>query len=129
MNYTIKVWLFTVLIAPLIIVFIWEVFTYPLDQNSMWDFWTLLGFMVLFGFFLSIPAMVVFGLILRLTVKYLNNRVKLILSFYSFTSVWISFYIIGFVNGDSRQILWMFIYSLTIVLGVWIFRLPIRFKV
>ncbi|CAG2534324.1 hypothetical protein MAR621_03946 [Maribacter dokdonensis] len=81
--------------------------------------------MIMVGLILSIPAMVIFGLIKRR----LNNKVsdlkeKTILSFYSCLSVWITFFIVdkGFTIRWSEQTIWVLIYSLTIVLGVWIFK-------
>ena len=49
---------------------------------------------------------------------------KIILSLYAFLSVWITFFIVdnGFVTRWSEQTIWVLIYSLTIVIGVWIFK-------
>lgn len=82
---------------------------------------------MLYGLVLSIPAMLMFWLIQRQLKNNLNeNKTKLTLSVYSFFSVWITFYIFdkGFVERGFQQIFWVVIYSLTIVIGVWIFKLP-----
>jgi cyanate permease len=87
----------------------------------------MIGFMMLYGLVLSIPSMLLFWLIQRQLKNNLNeNKTKLILSVYSFFSVWITFYIFdrGFVERGLQQIFWVVIYSLTIVIGVWIFKLP-----
>ena len=85
--------------------------------------------MLIFGLFLSMPAMIIFWLIQRK----LNSDIsvwknKIILSLYSFSSVWLTFYIVdnGFVTRWSDQTVWVLIYSLTIVLGVWIFKIPTK---
>ena len=87
----------------------------------------MIGFMLLYGLVLSIPSMLLFWLIQRQLKNNLKeNKTKLILSVYSFFSVWITFYIFdkGFVERGFQQIFWVVIYSLTIVIGVWIFKLP-----
>ncbi|MGJ8715161.1 MAG: hypothetical protein ACSHXG_08665 [Maribacter stanieri] len=83
--------------------------------------------MILVGLISSIPAMVIFGLIKqRLKNKVSDLKEKVILSFYSFLSVWITFYIVdnGFITRWSEQTIWVLIYSLTIVIAVWIFKFP-----
>ena len=82
---------------------------------------------VIIGFLSSIPAMIIFWLIKRsLKSKFANWKEKLILSIYSFLSLWTTFYIVdnGFVIRWSEQTIWVLIYSLTIVIGVWIFKIP-----
>ena len=71
--------------------------------------------------------MLLFWLIQRQLKNNLNEiKTKLILSVYSFFSVWITFYIFDreFVERGFQQIFWVVIYSLTIVIGLWIFKLP-----
>ncbi|ASV29007.1 hypothetical protein CJ263_01485 [Maribacter cobaltidurans] len=83
--------------------------------------------MFLVGSLFSIPAMIVFGLIQKSFKPFMPIwRRKLILSIYSFLSVWITFYIVdeGFITRWTDQTVWPLIYSLIIVIGVWIFRLP-----
>ena len=125
MVYTIKVWLFTVIISPLLLALILGAIINDSSFNSILNSYEILFVMILVGLISSIPAMVIFGLIKRR----LNNKVsdlkeKTILSFYSFLSVWITFFIVdkGFIIRWSEQTIWVLIYSLTIVLGVWIFK-------
>ena len=83
--------------------------------------------MIIVGFLSSIPAMIIFWLIKRgIKSKFTNWKEKLILSIYSFLSVWTTFYIVdnGFITRWSEQTIWVLIYSLTIVIGVWIFKIP-----
>ena len=125
MVYTIKVWLFTVIISPIIIALILGAIINDSSFNSIFNSYEILFVMIMVGLILSIPAMIIFGLIKRR----LNNKVsdlkeKTILSFYSCLSVWITFFIVdkGFTIRWSEQTIWVLIYSLTIVLGVWIFK-------
>ena len=125
MIYTIKVWLFTVIISPLLLALILGVIINNSSFNSILSSYEIIFVMILVGLISSVPAMVIFGLIKR----YLKNKVsdlngKLILSLYSFLSVWITFYIVdsGFITKWSEQTIWVLIYSLIIVLGVWIFK-------
>ena len=125
MIYTIKVWLFTVIISPLLLTLILGIIINNSSFNSILSSYEIVFVMILVGLISSVPAMIIFGLIKR----YLKNKVsglneKLILSFYSFLSVWITFYLVdsGFITRWSEQTIWVLIYSLIIVLGVWIFR-------
>ena len=125
MIYTIKIWLFTIIISPLFLALILGVIINSSSFNSILSSFEIICVMILVGLISSVPAMVIFELIKR----YLKNKLsilneKLILSLYSFISVWITFYIIdsGFITRWSEQTIWVLIYSLTIVLGVWIFR-------
>ena len=125
MVYTIKVWLFTVIISPLLLALILGAIISDSSFNSILNSYEILFVIILVGLISSIPAMVIFGLIKRR----LNNKVsdlkeKIILSFYSFLSVWITFFIVDkkFIIRWSEQTIWVLIYSLTIVLGVWIFK-------
>lgn len=125
MVYTIKVWLFTVIISPLLLALILGAIINDSSFNSILNSYEILFVMILVGMISSIPAMVIFGLIkLRLNNKVSDLKEKTILSFYSFLSVWITFFIVdkGFIIRWSEQTIWVLIYSLTIVLGVWIFK-------
>lgn len=127
MKYSIKVWLFTVTVSPLLLFLILGLIINSAKWNEILDSWMMIGFMMLYGLVLSIPSMLLFWLIQRQVKNNLNeNKTKLILSVYSFFSVWITFYIFdkGFVERGFQQIFWVVIYSLTIVIGVWIFKLP-----
>lgn len=127
MKYSIKVWLFTVIVSPLLLFLILGLIINSAKWNSILDSYMMIGFMMLYGLVLSIPSMLLFWLIQRQLKNNLNeNKTKLILSVYSFFSVWITFYIFdkGFVERGFQQIFWIVIYSLTIVIGVWIFKLP-----
>ncbi|SMG53525.1 hypothetical protein SAMN03080602_04392 [Arenibacter troitsensis] len=127
MIYTIKVWLFTVIISPLLLALILGVIINNSSFNSILSSYEIVFVMILVGLISSIPAMVIFGLIKqRLKNKVSDLKEKIILSFYSFLSVWITFYIVDneFITRWSEQTIWVLIYSLTIVIGVWIFKFP-----
>ena len=127
MRYTIQIWLFTVIGSPLLLAIILGVLINESKLNDILNSYEMILLMILFGLFLSIPAMVIFWLIQRK----LNSKIslwknKIILSVYSFLSVWLTFYIIdnGFITRWSEQTIWVLIYSLTISIGVWIFKYP-----
>ena len=129
MKYTIQIWLFTVLTSPLLIAIILGIIINESKLNEILNSYEMILLMILFGLFLSIPAMIFFWLIQRK----LNSSIsiwknKIILSLYSFLSVWLTFYIVdnGFVTRWSYQTIWVLIYSLTIVLGVWIFKIATK---
>jgi hypothetical protein len=127
MKYSIKVWLFTVIVSPLLLFLILGLIINSAKWSEILGSWSIIGIMMLYGLVLSIPAMLLFWLIQRQLKNNLNeNKTKLTLSVYSFFSVWITFYIFdkGFVVRGFQQIFWVVIYSLTIVIGVWIFKLP-----
>ena len=127
MRYTIQIWLFTVIGSPLLLAIILGVLINESKLNDILNSYEMILLMILFGLFLSIPAMVIFWLIQRK----LNSKIslwknKIILSVYSFLSVWLTFYIVdnGFITRWSEQTIWVLIYSLTISIGVWIFKYP-----
>ena len=101
MRYTIQIWLFTVIGSPLLLAIILGVLINESKLNDILNSYEMILLMILFGLFLSIPAMVIFWLIQRK----LNSKIslwknKIILSVYSFLSVWLTFYIIdnGFIT-------------------------------
>jgi hypothetical protein len=84
------------------------------------------GFMMLFGLVLSIPPMLLWLIQRQLKNNLNENKTKLILSVYfQFDYIFI-FFDKGFVECGFQQIFWVVIYSLIIVIGVWIFKLPTR---
>jgi hypothetical protein len=126
MKYSIKVWLFTVIVSPLLLFLILGLIINSAKWSEILGSWPIIGFMMLYGLVLSIPAMLLFWFIQQKLTNTLNdNKAKLILSVYSFISVWITFYIFdrGFIERGFQQIFWAVTYSLTIVIGVWIFKL------
>jgi hypothetical protein len=126
MKYSIKVWLFTVIVSPLLLFLILGLIINSAKWSEILGSWPIIGFMMLYGLVLSIPAMLLFWFIQQKLTNTLNdNKAKLILSVYSFISVWITFYIFdrGFIERGYQQIFWAVTYSLTIVIGVWIFKL------
>jgi cyanate permease len=125
MKYIIKVWLFAIIISPLLIALILGAIINNSSFNSILNSYEIIFVMIIVGFLSSIPAMVIFWFIKRsLKSKYSNLTEKIILSLYAFLSVWITFFIVdnGFVTRWSEQTIWVLIYSLTIVIGVWIFK-------
>ena len=132
MKYSIKVWLFTIIVSPLVVFLIFHVIDFfnnyvKFDQILKWLGVIIL--MILYGIVWSIPAMFIFWLIQRIILKNCSHlKTKIILSFYSFFSVWATFYIFerGFAGKNLNQILIALIYSLIIVSAVWIFKLPFK---
>jgi cyanate permease len=127
MKYIIKIWLFTIIISPLLIALVLGAIINNSSFNSILNSYEIIFIMIIVGFLSSIPAMIIFWLIKRgIKSKFTNWKEKLILSIYSFLSVWTTFYIVdnGFITRWSEQTIWVLIYSLTIVIGVWIFKTP-----
>lgn len=126
MKYFIKVWLFTIIISPLLIALVLGAIINNSSFDSILSSYEIIFVMIIVGFLSSIPAMLIFWFIKRsLKSKYSNLAEKIILSLYAFLSVWITFFIVdnGFVTRWSEQTIWVLIYSLTIVVGVWIFKI------
>ncbi len=129
MKYSIKVWLFTIIASPLFLFLILGLIINKTKLTEIIESWPIIGFMMIYGLVLSIPAMIIFWLIERRLRNNLTDiKTKLFLSIYSFISVWVTFYIFdrGFMERGFQQIFWVVIYSLTIVLGVWIFKLATK---
>ena len=125
MSYVIKIWLFTIIVSPLLLALILGVIINDSSFTSILNSYEIIFVMIIVGFLASIPAMVIFWLIKRfLKNKYSTLKEKIILSIYSFLSVWFTFFIVdsGFITRWSEQTIWVLIYSLTIVIGVWIFE-------
>tara|TARA_B110000908_G_C10124699_1_gene389299 strand:+ start:527 stop:904 length:378 start_codon:yes stop_codon:yes gene_type:complete len=119
--------LFTIIISPLLIALVLGAIINNSSFNSILNSYEIIFIMIIVGFLSSIPAMIIFWLIKRgIKSKFTNWKEKLILSIYSFLSVWTTFYIVdnGFITRWSEQTIWVLIYSLTIVIGVWIFKIP-----
>lgn len=125
MRYVIKIWLFTIIVSPLLLALILGAIINDSSFTSILNSYEIIFVMIIVGFLSSIPAMVIFWLIKRfLKNKYSTLNEKIILSIYSFLSVWITFFIVdsGFITRWSEQTIWVLIYSLTIVIGVWSFK-------
>jgi len=125
MKYTVKIWLFTVLVSPLLIGLILGIILNYSDVKEILSSFDIFWVMMLVGLISSIPAMIIFYILLILIKKLEILVIKILLSFYSFISVWMTFYLFdtGFMTDWTGQTLWVLIYSLTIVLGVWIFKI------
>ena len=124
MRYVIKIWLFTIIVSPLLLALILGAIINDSSFTSILNSYEIMFVMIIVGFLSSIPAMVIFWLIKRfLKNKYSTLNEKIVLSIYSFLSVWITFFVVdsGFITRWSEQTIWVLIYSLTIVIGVWIF--------
>ncbi len=125
MRYVFKIWLFTIIVSPLLLALILGAIINDSSFTSILNSYEIIFVMIIVGFLSSIPAMAIFWLIKRfLKNKYSSVNEKIILSIYSFLSVWITFFIVdsGFITRWSEQTIWVLIYSLTIVIGVWIFK-------
>ncbi len=126
MKYTIKIWLFTIILSPVLIAFILGVILNFSDVKEIFNSFDIFWVMMLVGLIFSIPAVVVFYILLTLIKTRLDKwLIKVFLSIYSFASVWVTFYLFdsSFMTDWIGQTLWVLIYSLTIVLGVWLFKI------
>ena len=127
MRFTLKVWLFTGIISPFLIALFLGIFINNSKFDSILKSYEMIFIMILVGLILSLPSMIVFYLVKRNLKENLSNWLKKsVLSTYSFLSVWITFYIVdkGFIIKWSEQTIWVLIYSFTIVLGIWILKIP-----
>ena len=68
MNYSIKVWLFSIIISPIMLL-IFGTLVYSPTLTEILQSGELLFYMILCGFILSIPAMIVFYLIEQKTIN------------------------------------------------------------
>lgn len=83
MKYSIKVWLFTVIVSPLLLFLILGLIINSAKWSEILGSWSIIGIMMLYGLVLSIPAMLLFWLIQRQLKNNLNeNKTKLTLSVY-----------------------------------------------
>lgn len=127
MRFTLKVWIFTVIISPFLIALVLGYFINNSKFDSILNSYEIIFVMFITGGILSLPSMIFFYLIKRnLKNSFSNWLKKSILSIYSFLSVWLTFFIIdkGFITKWSEQTIWVLIYSITIVLGIWILKIP-----
>ncbi|WP_127139149.1 hypothetical protein [Flagellimonas oceanensis] len=127
MKYIAQIWILTIITSPLVLAIVLGIIINNSSLSEIFESYEFFILMFLVGSLFSIPAMVVFGLLQRSLKSSIPIwKRKLILSIYSFLSVWITFYIVdeGFITRWTDQTVWPLIYSLIIVLGVWIFRLP-----
>jgi hypothetical protein len=127
MRFTLKVWLFTGIISPFFIALVLGIFINKSKFDSIFKSYEIIFLMILFGLILSLPSMILFYLIKRNLRENVSSWLKKsVLSVYSFLSVWLTFYIVdkGFITKWSEQTIWVLIYSITIVLGIWILKIP-----
>jgi len=119
-KYTLKTWLFTGIVTPHLLYLILGLFVKKVNLIEIFDSYIFILIVILNGLIFSIPAMIIFWILARnLEGKFTTNRLKIILSIYSFISVWVTFYLIGF---EYEKVYWVITYSLIIVSGVWIFN-------
>ncbi|AWA30069.1 hypothetical protein HYN48_08245 [Flavobacterium magnum] len=126
-TYSIKVWLSTALAAPLLLFLILGIAINGTQADEIVQAAPMLGFMVVYGLLLSIPAMIVFWLIGHTLFKRSSYRnTKSVLSVYGLASVWVSFYFFdkGLPDRGPQQYLWVLIYACTMLGCVWI--VPLR---
>ena len=124
MKFTIKVWLFTAIVSPLLLLPILGIIN-SINLSGIHGAWLFIGIVIAYGLFLSMPAMLIFWVLkLKLLNTFTESKTKLILSLYSFVSVWLTFYFFdeSFFERDFQQLLWVITYSIIIVIGVWIFK-------
>lgn len=106
MKYVIKVWLFTIIISPLLIALILDAIINKFSFDSILNSYEMIFVMIIVGSLLSIPAMIIFWLIKRsLKNNFSKWKEKIILSLYSFLSVWVTFYIVdnGFLKLQQKK--------------------------
>lgn len=126
MRYHFKVWLFTILISPILLVLILWFY----NSKNPEDIHTALPFLmlaILFGSLLSIPALFLFWLLYKdIRDSSLNYLVKKIfLSFIGISLVWISFILMNrsfFKNLEINTLVWPIAYSICLIIGCFIFN-------
>ena len=123
MLYTFLVWLYTAIVAPILLVVVLGLVFNDSELYLMLESYELMIIMIIVGGILSIPAMIIFWLILQCVTAGLRSR-KIILSFYGLISVVVTFYFVdpAFITDWPRQTLWVLVYALTLISGIWIFR-------
>lgn len=124
MEYSFKVWFFTTILSPLLILTSGLLIHFE-KWHDIAESIPILLVMILIGSVLSIPAMLLFCLIQHKLRNIITiTKAKFLLSAYSFASVWITFYLVdrGFIESGSNLLLMVILYSLTMVMGVWIFK-------
>lgn len=116
MRYIIKIWLLTIIASPLLLAFILGIIVNESSSDEILNSYEIIFLMTAIGLVLSIPAMIIFWVIKRnFNSTFPSRKKKLILSIYSFLSVWATFYIVdrGFVTKWNDQTIWILIYSIT----------------
>lgn len=127
MKYVAQIWILTIIISPLMLALVLGIIINNSSLSEIFESYEIIILMLLVGSLFSIPTMIVFELIRRSFKPSIPFwRRKLILSIYSLVSVWITFYIVdeGFITRWTDQTVWPLIYSLIMVIGVWIFKFP-----
>lgn len=121
MNETLKIWICTILVSPFALLIVLAI----LNCTHFLDLYTgipIYFLMVVVGLILSIPTMIIFYF-LNSTITKKNNSLwkrKLILSFLSFSGVWLTFYLLDnkFMFKSFKTMLWPIIYSFTMIVCV-----------
>jgi hypothetical protein len=126
MKYYFKVWLFTFLVSPILVL---GGLVYQKSRNFS-DFITGLPiwfFAVFFGAVLALPALFLFRLLNKDFAK--NNMPvylkKSTIAIVGIALLWITFYFMNheiFSQLSSEEIIWPLAYSLTLVVAVFIFK-------
>lgn len=126
MNYIIRVWLTSILIAPFFIFC-----TLIITDDSVWlDSGTvlyLLPLMICTGAILSIPIIALFYILKIILRKYTDNSklIKLALSIYSVIAIYITFLIVdhSVIFNIDNNLTWPVVYSLIMIASIYYFRL------
>jgi len=123
MKYTLKIWGITNLISATFFLI-----SYIIKPNELFSF--IIVYVIFLGLILSIPAMIIFWFLQKkLFEKCTVIKSKVILSIYSFVSVWVTLFLINilmysipiknFVSAFYRM---AFLYIIPMIFAIWLFK-------
>ncbi|OKS89360.1 hypothetical protein [Mucilaginibacter polytrichastri] len=128
LHYTLKVWLSSVVLTPLIQIAVQLITQVPYKFNSVRDIAVYFVYMLVCGWLFSIPCWFLLWLSTWLS-NLLTSNTRLIKTIITGAGILIA--ILPFVTYagkslpqyDSTDFIWVMLYPLTIVTGIWVFRL------
>ena len=114
MKYLSKVWLLTGIVSPLIIILIYEKFSFSLSLIPGWIF------TIVVGLLLSLPSLLILYLISQNIETKIDYRI--IFTILSFFLIFITFILVGFELTMNMEELYMpSIYFIVMSVGIWMF--------
>jgi hypothetical protein len=128
LPYTLKVWLSSVVLAPIIQIMVQLITQVPYKFNSVRDVMVYFIYMLVCGWLFSIPCW--FLLLFSTWVSnLLTSKIRLIKAILSVAGALIA--ILPFItyagnslpHYDNTDFIWVMLYPVTIIVGIWAFRL------
>ncbi|UOE38258.1 hypothetical protein [Chryseobacterium oryzae] len=123
MKYTLKIWGITNLISATFFLI-----SYIIKPYELFSF--IVVYVIFLGLILSIPAMIIFWFLQKkLFEKYTVIKSKVILSIYSFVSVWVTLFLLNILmysipikNFVSTFYRMAFLYIIPMIFAIWLFK-------